>query len=56
MKERTWLHLNIWVVPFVMGAIWEFCPPWIHIPALVVLAMHWIGACVMVNEQKDKKQ
>jgi len=56
MTERTWLLINIYLTPFLMGAIWEFCAKWVSVPAMFLLSLHWIGALLMVYEKiKEKK-
>jgi hypothetical protein len=56
MKKSVWLHINIYGAPFAIGAVWEFCPAWLSIPAILLLAMHWIGACFLLHEINEKEK
>ena len=56
MKDSTKLSLHVYGLPFVAGAVWEFCPLWIAVPALVLICLQWVGALIMVSEKPEEKK
>jgi hypothetical protein len=58
MKKKTKLVVIIWVSPFVAGAVCEFLPMWVAVPACLSLAIIYIGAWAQFADalKKEKEQ
>ena len=48
-KQRAYLHLII--LPFVISAAFEFCPPWVYWPICLLGCIAWVGSCVILSEK-----
>jgi len=48
-KQKAYLHLII--LPFVISAAFEFCPPWVYWPICLLGCIAWFGSCVILSEK-----
>lgn len=56
MKKTTKLATIIWGLPFVVGAVCEFLPMWVSVPACLSLVIIYIGAWAQfVDALKEEK-
>jgi hypothetical protein len=58
MQKKTKLAIIIWVSPFVAGAVCEFLPMWVAVPACLSLVIIYIGAWAQFADalKQDKAQ
>ena len=45
------IYVALWlIIPFVIGAMYEFSESWIAIPASVILGVYWLGVTVALGK------
>jgi len=52
-QKKSLLHIII--LPFVVSASFEFLPAWLYWPLAIVCGMVWVGACLILADDKGEK-
>lgn len=51
MTEKTQSLILFLTLPFAMGAAYEFLPSWVSVPAIVLMAIVWLGAAAIIGKK-----
>lgn len=53
MKSKLINHIMILANPFLIGAAINFLPAWVSVPAVLLLALFWLGSWVLIAKENQ---